>query len=175
MDRETLRAITRLLEPIKRKVQLIATKVVLELVKDSTGIQSAQISGLADEVDDDVEHMQPGGLTHVAPAGAEGVLLAIAGEQDDGVVICLSKRGRRPKGLAVGDTCLYSDSDTQAKIHVKADGNIEITAPGGTVTVNGDLVCTGEVTAMSGPSQVSLSTHLHGHPMGPTSAPTPGT
>ena len=47
----------------------------------------------------------------------------------------------------------------------------------GNVTITGNLVVHGEVTAKAAvPAQaVKLSTHVHPHPMGPTSAPTPGT
>lgn len=48
---------------------------------------------------------------------------------------------------------------------------ISIVAP--TVKITGNLEVTGEVIARSATAPVALSTHLHPHAMGPTSAPTP--
>lgn len=74
-----------------------------------------------------------------------------------------------------------------ASIHLKADGSIVVTneaggsiemQPSGDVIINGvtidtdgNVTTTGEVTA--GVSGIPLSTHIHPHPFGPTSGPTP--
>lgn len=64
------------------------------------------------------------------------------------------------------------------KLTIVASGDVEIT---GDVKITGDLTTTGkveangEVTAKKTSTNVSLSTHIHPHPQGPTGAPTPGT
>jgi hypothetical protein len=50
---------------------------------------------------------------------------------------------------------------------------IKITTP--KLIVDGDIECTGEVTAKSQTTPVGLSTHQHPTAMGPSSSPTPGT
>lgn len=131
MDREMLRALRSMVAPLERRLMLVASKFVLSLAKDGRAMQGAQGTALDSEVLDDHEHMQPGGLTHVAVPGAEGVFLTVGGARDDGVVICVSNRGNRPKNLAQGDTCVYSASATQAKIFVRASGDIEVQAATG--------------------------------------------
>lgn len=206
MDRETFRDIQRLLEPLRRQIALVATKAVIKAIKDSGGLQQLQATMLADDVaDESTEHMQPGGLSHVPLAGAEGVFLTVAGVRDDGVLIAVSNRANRPKNSAAGETVVYNAGDRQSTIRLMqdgsivarsggsnqstitmdADGNITVSsAAGRKVTINtveidanGNLSAPGEVTAKSGSpgTSVKLSTHLHGHPMGPTSGPTPGT
>lgn len=206
MNREDFVELRRLLDPLYRKLSLVASKAVVKVVKDSIGLQGIQALLLSDEVADDAtEHMQPGGLTHVPLAGSEGVYLTIGGVRDDGVLLCVSHRGHRPKNLQAGETALYNEGDHQSTIRLLQDGSIVARSGGssqstmtmdadGNVTVasasgkkitlnsveidsNGNLKAPGEVTAKSAsPSTaVKLSTHFHGHPFGPTSAPTPGT
>lgn len=130
MDRALFQEIMRLLEPLQRQILLVSSKGVLELVNDNRKMQNVQVSLLEGEPSDDaVEHMQPGGLTHVPLAGAEGVYLSIGGVRDDGVVFVLSNRENRPKGLQPGETALYSAVDKQATIIMKADGSIEVMSP----------------------------------------------
>ena len=132
MDRELWGEIRRLIAPVERKLRLVATKAIVELVKDDIGLQGAQVSLLEDETSDEgAEHMQPGGLTHKPFQGAEGVFLSIGGVRDDGVVICVSDRRYRPKDLEDGETCLYNEGDKQSTLHMKADGSIEVTAKTG--------------------------------------------
>ncbi len=125
MNREMLRALHEVMAPLRRKLALVASRAVLSLVRDGTGMQGVQVQALDGEVID-AEHMQPGGLTHRAIGGAEGVLLSIGGARDDGVVIAVSNRGNRPKNLAAGDTAVYSASETPARIYVRANGDIEV-------------------------------------------------
>lgn len=66
-------------------------------------------------------------------------------------------------------------------IEMAADGAVTINGlvidPDGNVTTPGEIAADGEVTAMAASpgTSVKVSTHLHPHPMGPTSAPQPGT
>lgn len=130
MDRQTFKEVSRLIAPLKRRLRLIATRAVVSLITDSKGMQRAQVTGLAGEAMDP-EHMQPGGLSHVPLPGAEGVFLAVGGARDDGVVICISDRRYRPKGLQLGETALYNDAPaaTQCVITLKADGSVLVEAP----------------------------------------------
>lgn len=96
---------------------------------------------------------------------------------------------------APGEKRIYA-RDPQAtpvcEVWLKGNGTIVITndqgsfemAPNGDVTINGvkidasgNVTAPGEVTAKaaSPATSVTLSQHIHPHPMGPTSAPTPGT
>ena len=137
MELDVFREVMRLVEPIRRKVKLAVSTAVVELVRDSLGLQRVQISVLANEVAEP-EHMQPGGLTHVPLAGAEGLLLAVGGERGNAVAICISDRRHRPKNLASGETALYNEGESQTVIKISADGDIDIAlAAGAALKVNG--------------------------------------
>lgn len=125
MDLETLRELKRLLRPIETRLKLLATRAVVSLVRDALNVQSVQVTGLVDEVDE-VEHLQPGGLTHVPLGGADGIYLSIGGDRGNGVVIAVSERSGRPKELESGETALYSVGEEATQILIKADGTVEI-------------------------------------------------
>lgn len=114
-------------------------------------------------------------LTETRGAGAEAAVgfqdITNPGEAEDG-----EKRlyGRAPSGTVV------------AVVWLKGDGTVVVTnlsgkslelAPNGDITIKGNLLVEGEVTAKSAnpATAVKLSTHLHPTGVGPTGAPTPGT
>jgi phage baseplate assembly protein V len=138
LSRDDYAEIRRMLRPLETRAKLAVSRAVVSLVKDSLGLQSVQATAMVDEVDD-YEHMQPGGLTHVPLAGAEGVFVAVGGNRGDGVVICVSDRRHRPKNLGAGETAIYNDSaTTQTVVKIAATGKVEVTlATGAALEVNG--------------------------------------
>lgn len=182
-----------MLAPIHRKLRLASSLATMDRVDDDRGVQGVAVSLLDGEATDgDVEHVQPGGLSHVPLEGAEGVFLSIGGQRDDGVIIGLSNRAKRPKGLGGGETALWSCGSKPITLHLKADGTLTIgngdgvieMAPGGDVTINGvkitkqgAITAPGEITAMAltPATAVTVSKHLHASAVGPTQPPTPGT
>lgn len=131
MNRDDLRDVLALIAPLKRKLMLAASRCVASIVRDSTMVQNAQVENLSGEAFDPIEHMQPGGLTHVPLSGAEGVRLTMAGVYDDSVVLALSNRPNRPKDLGAGETALYNASPTQTTITIRANGDVEVTLAAG--------------------------------------------
>jgi phage baseplate assembly protein V len=138
LSRDDYAEIRRMLRPLETRAKLAVSRAVVSMVKDSLGLQGVQFTGLVDEVDD-AEHMQPGGLTHVPLAGAEGLFLSVGGNRGDGVVLCASNRRYRPKNLAAGETAIYNASaTTQTVVKIDANGNVAVTlATGAALAVNG--------------------------------------
>jgi hypothetical protein len=91
--------------------------------------------------------------------GLPGVTVKV----NPGARVLLFFEGGDPKEPAAA---LWPDGSSCSEIAIKAP----------TVTIDGDLFVTGEVTAMSAipGAQITLSHHLHPTAMGPTSIPTPG-
>lgn len=171
------RIVDKLTAPLQRRVASMITRVILDGVNDALKTQGVRIEGLGAEPDEDLEHMQPGGLSHVPEIGAEGLALRVGARGDNTVVIALGNRSRRPKGLAAGETAIWSGgAGAGTKILCKANGDVEIT-PTAKVTIDGDLEVSGEVTANTGTpgASITLTGHLHPSATGPTGAPTPGT
>lgn len=124
-------------ERLNRKLTLMVGRAVLEAVTDSTSMQTVKVTVLDGDTDDEVEHFQPGGLTHVA-SGGDGVALSVGGQTDHRVVLCISKRSARPTGLLTGETALYSEGGVVIKL--TATGNVEISGATSVVTSGNALL-----------------------------------
>jgi len=178
---DLVRLIHRATAPMWHRLNMTVSRMVLDAVNEAAQRQGLRVLVLADEVIDDVEHFQPGGLSHVPLAGAEGVLLCVGGNRAHPVAVGVSNAEARPTGLLPGETALYAAQPGTGglKVLLDADGNIVLT-PTGKVTIDGNLIVSGhvaaagEVFAMSATTPVSLSLHLHPTPLGPTQVPTPG-
>lgn len=138
MEREDVREVLALIAPLRRKLSLVASRCVAAIVRDTTQTQNVQAENLGDEAFDQLEHMQPGGLTHVPLAGAEGVRITMAGVYDDSVVVALSNRDARPTGLGAGETALYNAGATQSTVVLRANGDVEVTLAAGARLLMGD-------------------------------------
>jgi phage baseplate assembly protein V len=138
MNRADFDAVRRMVAPLYRKLALVAMRAVVSRSKDSSGMQALQVEALDEEVFDDAEHMQPGGITHRPLGGAEGVLVTMCGVRDDAVVVAVSNREYRPKNLAEGETALYNASETQSTITIRANGDVEIALASGAKLKIGD-------------------------------------
>ncbi len=111
----------RVVAPIAQKVRLAVSRGVVELVNDSLKCQSLQVSLLADEVQDEVEHFQEYGFTSVASQGAEALFLSVGGSRSHGIVACVTDRRIRPLDLLEGDVCLFTADGERVYIEKAAD------------------------------------------------------
>lgn len=101
--------INRALAPVVRRLRLMVSKGVVELVNDGLKMQGLQVSLLSDELSDDVERFQDYGITSVPFTGAEVLFLSVGANRSHGVVVSVADRRYRPKDLVEGDVCLYTD------------------------------------------------------------------
>lgn len=116
----SMHAINRMLSPIKRRLQYIATRAVVHLVDPDLLMQELQVEGLADEVLDGIEHAEPYGYTSNPHPGAEAILLSLGGRRGHTVCVIAADRRYRLKGLASGEVALYDDIGHQ--VHLTRDG-----------------------------------------------------
>ncbi|BCP53776.1 hypothetical protein K32_23930 [Kaistia sp. 32K] len=93
-------------------------------------MQHLDVSALAGELHEDVEHFEPYGFTSSANAGAEVLLLYLGANRSHPIVVQVADRRYRLQGLANGEVALHDDQGQT--IVIKRDG-IEITAPKFTV------------------------------------------
>lgn len=138
-----IRAITKLLAPLKRRVFLMIGRAVIKLVEDAYGVQQVQLVALEGEVLDKVERFQEYGYTSVPLAGAEAVLLAVGGDRAHGLVIGVEDRRYRLRGLAGGEVAIYDDQGQ--KVHIKRNGIVAEAAniylkSAGIIRIEGDGV-----------------------------------
>ena len=93
----------------------LIARCTVALANAGRKLQTLQIRMLAGELKDDVEHLEPYGYTSCPQSGAEGVALFAGGDRSHGVVIVISDRRFRLKGLKPGEVALYTDEGD--KIH----------------------------------------------------------
>lgn len=117
-----MRELMRALEPLQRKLRMIAGRAVLSLMSDAF---TCQVKGFADEVRDEAEVFQQYGFRSRPLAGAEGILLALAGNRDHTVILCLDDR-RYTVTLKDGECAMFDHLGKY--IILKDDGSIALKA-----------------------------------------------
>jgi len=184
------RLVRAMIAPLQRRVMMTVGRAVLRAIDDSGSRQTAQIEALRGEVRDAVERMQQYGFTSVPLPGADGAVVFVAGNREQGIIVATEDRRYRLTGLEGGEVAIYDDQGQ--KVHLTRDGivvetsldltatvggNVSVTATGSaevtaasvsvtapTVTIAGDLSVTGTITGtvdVVGGGK-SLKTHVHG-------------
>lgn len=109
------------------KVRGMVRRATIKNVKDDGETQTASVE-VADGIwRDDVEIMQPYGMSANPPEdGGLVVLLAVGGDEGDLVALPAGNPSKRMGGLNPGDSGLYTEAGD--KVILRRDGTIEIAA-----------------------------------------------
>jgi len=158
---------------VKRECGKVASMIRRGILRLATAEGMVQVEGYNNERFDLVELWQQFGLETRPPAGSEVLVVLIDASGDHPIAFATRSRDHRPDNLASGDAALYAakDGGDQARIHVKAAGDVDLQAPasGRTVNVGGDdeFLLKGEtvktaieamLTAVAAPDVVDIST-----------------
>ncbi|WP_338664987.1 phage baseplate assembly protein V [Pararoseomonas sp. SCSIO 73927] len=169
----------RLIAPLRRRVMLAVGRAVLHAATDGQGLQKLQVTMLADETREDVDHVQTYGLATAPLAGAHVVVVCVGGSRDHPVAVAVEDPRFRPGGLGAGEVCLYSYQDAGGAGHrVILTGERKIRAEGLEIELKGEtkvrvdsplLECTGEIRDRCESGGVTMadmrqSYDEHGHP-----------
>lgn len=119
----------KVMAPIQRRVQLMVSRAVVNLVKETGLMQGVQVTILADEVADDVENFQAYGFTSSPLPGAEAIVVSIGGSRGHPVAVVVADRRTRFKGpggtgMALGEVAAYTDKGQ--RVHLKIDGSMAL-------------------------------------------------
>jgi len=114
------------LRPLARRVSMMAGRAIVRLITDGDAVQLLQLGALADETLDQVEHVQPYGMTSYPKPGAEAIVLALGGVRGRTVVIMVGDRRFRLKTLVEGEVALYDDQGQV--VHLKRD-RVKLSSP----------------------------------------------
>lgn len=148
-------------EDLKNRLRLLVGRCLIKRVNNDGPIQTVQGQLLADETQDDMEHLQQYGYASHPLPDAEAVVVFMGGNRDHGVVIATGDRRYGVK-LVAGEVALYDDLGHV--IHLKRDG-ISIDGAGHQITITNtpnvriesDLDVTGEVRDRAGTGGKSMS------------------
>lgn len=116
----------QMIRPLRARVYNIVSRGVLELAKDTEGMQTLKAAILAGENRDDIEYFQDYGFTSVPKAGAEALVICPQGNRDHMIAVKVADRTVRLKGLETGEVAIFTDEGD--KIHLKRNNNIEVVA-----------------------------------------------
>jgi hypothetical protein len=111
---------------------MIRRGVIDRVVDDEGKAQRVQVHGVAKQLLDQIEHMQPYGLTsHPLPIDADGkgaeCLLIDLGGTTYRVVAVASDRRHRPRTCNPGDVVLYTSADDPESEHDAAISRVAMT------------------------------------------------
>lgn len=140
----------RELERVEARMRSVVRRGILTLAASASYF--AQVEAFDGEVFDELELWQQFGLASRPPAGGEAALAKVEGRGEGAVIVATTDRAHRPSGLSEGDAALYAQQASgggQAQVHVKADGDIDLTpGTGQHVGVGGhdELLLLGETT-----------------------------
>ena len=116
-------------------------------------MRTIQAETMAGDLRDDVEHFEPYGFTSEPKTGAEPLIVALDGDREHSIAICVADRRYRLTGLTSGEVALYDDQGQKVVlaregVRIHTDKTLAVDAPAavfsGSVTVEGDIV--GEVS-----------------------------
>jgi phage baseplate assembly protein V len=128
----------RLLAPIRALLRQMATKGSIDAVDDTGPMQEVKVITGDGEVLDQLERIQPLGLTSVPEKDDEVIVLILNGDREHAIAIQVGGSSRRPNGLAEGEVAVWRDNNN--KVVFKANGDIELHAEGKyKVTPDGDI------------------------------------
>lgn len=147
------------LRSLANRLLHIVSRGRLQFVDDAAAVQKVQVRVIGDVLQDNVPRMSEYGFQSSPPIDSDAVLLYLAGNPSDGVVIATGNQQYRLRNLQPGEVAI-SDNRGQ-KVYLSASGiriegtSLTINASGG-ATLNGNLTVNGN-TSFAG--QVSANGH----------------
>lgn len=117
------------------RLLLMLGRGIIRAVNSQAALQTIDVSLMADEDKDGLEHFETYGYTANPPTGLELLAAFLGGDRSHGVVIAIGDRKFRLKGLQPGEVALYTDEgdfihfQRGRKIAVSAGSEIAATAP----------------------------------------------
>ena len=120
--------VDKIIQQIKRKIFLLATRALLTAVKNSEKYMKVQVVGLKDDTRTDVERLQEYGFESYPKTDAEAFIISLNGNLDHGIAVCVADRRYRPTTLNEGEVMVYDYNGNYFKL--KASDMIEIFSKG---------------------------------------------
>jgi phage baseplate assembly protein V len=128
-----------------RRVQLFVTRGRITLSNDSGTVQKLQVRLGAQEVRDSTPRLGEFGHASRPPTGSDVVVLFVAGDRSNGVVVASGHQASRPRDMQEGESQLY---DLWGKsVYLTKDGGIVVEAKDTPVTVNNATTVTVNASA----------------------------
>lgn len=147
---------------IARRIRMMVARAVVRGMDESGGLRRLNISILADEVKDGVEHFEAYGISSRPLPDAEALVVFLGGNRDHAVALSVTDRRYRPKDLEPGEVVIFDDQEQE--IRIKRDGIfITTTRPDGVniTTTKATVTATGDVSVDSATKVVVVAPEIH--------------
>jgi phage baseplate assembly protein V len=149
-----------LFDRLMRRVFHTIARVRILSANDGAAVQRVQAQYKTDDLRTNIPRVQEYGFSSNPPSNTDAIVVHIAGERSQGVVIATNDQASRPTGQAAGDVTVYDNRGRYVKFSalglevfgnndpVIVDGNVDIQVtcgPGHAIRLNGTVVITGDV------------------------------
>lgn len=124
---------TRTLEALRLRLLLLLGRGRISFVDDGGPVQLVQVAMQGRSLHDQTPRLAEYGLSSNPPAGSDAMLVKLAGDHSQAVVVATGHQASRPTGLPAGATVLYDNQGS--KVLLNADGTLVVHAET-TVTVS---------------------------------------
>lgn len=121
------------IDRIYRRVLMMVTRGRVTTGNDSGAVQMLQIKLNADHVRDNTPRLAEYGFTSMPPNGSDVVLVFIAGDRSNGVIVATGHQASRMKNLQPGEVAIF---DNQGQSIYLTQAGIVINGAGLPITVN---------------------------------------
>lgn len=156
---------------LNRGLSNLLARAVVRGLDTAAKCQMLQIEMGGGEGKSDIEHMEPYGFTAAPLPGAESVAAYFDGDRSHGVVLVVSDRRYRIRGLASGEVAVYDDQGqsvmlTRAGIVVNGAGKPITFTNAPKARFEMSIEATGEIKDncdASGQTMSSMRTTYNGH------------
>ncbi len=156
---------------MSRGLSNLLARAVVRGLDTAAKCQMLQIEMSGSEGKSDIEHMEPYGFTAAPLTGAESVAAYFDGDRSHGVVLVVSDRRYRIRGLKSGEVAVDDDQGqsvtlTRAGIVVNGAGNPITFTNSPKARFEMDIEATGEITDncdSSGQTMSSMRVTYNGH------------
>lgn len=103
-------------ERLYRRIVHALSRGRITLVDDTQGVQFVQVKFKADDIRDKVPRVADYGFTSNPPAGSDAIVVFLAGERANGVVVGTNDQRSRLKGLLPGEVALFDNLGRVVKL-----------------------------------------------------------
>ena len=159
------------IQSLQRQVLSLIGRAVVKSINAASKCQTVDVELLAGQGKAGIEHLEPYGFTSRAKSGAEAVVLFPDGDRSHAVVVSISDRRYRIKGLKTGEVAFYDD---QGQTVTLTRNGIVIDGGGKVITFNNapkarfemDIESTGQIKDLcdsSGLTMAAMRVAYNGH------------
>ncbi|WP_313021374.1 phage baseplate assembly protein V [Atlantibacter hermannii] len=158
-------------QTLQRQVLNLICRAVVKSVDAVKKCQAVDLELIAGEPKSSIEHLEPYGFTSKAKPGSEALVLFPDGDRSHGVVVVVSDRRYRMKGLNDGEVAIYDDQGqsvtlTRGGIVVNGNGNPIVFKNAPKARFEMDIEATGNIKDMcdsTGINMAAMRLSYNGH------------